>query len=334
MKILERSGDDPGPGYYPVPDRHHRHTVERRWDGEVWTGEVRPAPDGTDLPKYRRRPFHFLHDPGWKLLLVFVVSLGIASALWATDRDADWVHGIQIPMPLFSLVSTVAVMTALVLFLSRRVGFDRIPAGTRRAILKWGIASGVAGVAFALVVEYGVPAIFGDGPRDGNWAAIAGPAEETGKVLLPVVLWLKGRFRLPREGYFLVVVSACAFGVAESCEYAFNPDHWIPSRGFLEVMHPLLTGFIAAVAWQAAWRRDSIFTGAAFGAWAIAMFMHSLNDFIVLDGPDIKALGAISMVTVLVMYLLQKHSARQLVPPDRVAEVSTRWRPAAPASRA
>jgi len=188
----------------------------------------------------------------------------------------------------------------------------------------------VVGLAFALVVEYGVPAIFGDGPKDGNWAAIAGPAEETGKVILPVILWIKGRFRLPREGYLLVIISACTFGVAESCEYAFNPDHWIPSRGVLEIMHPLLTGFIATVAWQVAWKRDSIFTGAAIGAWVVAMFMHSLNDFIVLDGPDIKALGSISMITVLVMYLLQKHSGRQLVPPDRVGQVSPRWRPAAP----
>jgi len=329
MEILERSGTDPAPGFYPVPNHHHKHVVEREWDGQVWTDQVRAAPEGTTLPKYKRHLFHFLRNPGWKLFLIFVISLGIASALWATDRHAHWVHGIQIPMPLFSLISTVAVMTALVLFLSRRVGFDRIPAETRRSILIWGIASGVVGLAFALVVEYGVPAIFGDGPKDGNWAAIAGPAEETGKVILPVILWVTGRFRLPREGYLLVIVSACVFGVAESCEYAFNPDHWIPSRGFLEVMHPLLTGFIAAVAWQVAWRRDSIFTGAAFGAWAIAMFMHSLNDFIVLDGPDIKALGSISMITVLVMYLLQKHSARQLVPPDLVGRVSKHWRPAA-----
>ena len=330
MEIFERSGADPAPGFYPVPDHHHKHVVERNWDGEVWTNEVREAPEGTTLPGYKRHAFHFLRNPGWKLFLIFVVSLGIASALWATDRHADWVHGIQIPMPLFSLIATIAVMTSLVLFLSRRVGFDRIPADTRRAILKWGIASGVVGLAFALVIEYGVPAIFGDGPQDGNWAAIAGPAEETGKVMLPVILWITGRFRVPREGYLLVIISACTFGVAESCEYAFNPDHWIPSRAALEIMHPLLTGFIATVAWQVAWKGETIFTRAAIGAWVVAMFMHSLNDFIVLDGPDIKALGSISMITVLVMYLLQKHSGRQLVPPDRVGQVSPRWRPAAP----
>jgi len=329
MDILEKSGADPASGFYPVSG-HHKKPVEREWDGQVWLDEVRPAPEGTSLPRYKRHLFHFLRNPGWKLFGIFAISLGIASALWATDRDAHWVHGIQIPLPLFSLISTIAVMAALVLFLSRRVGFDRIAPDTRRSILGWGIASGVVGIAFALAIEIGVPAIFGEKPKDGAWPAIAGPAEETGKVLLPVILWLKGRFRLPREGYLLVVISASAFGVAESCEYAFNPDHWQPSRGFLEVMHPLLTGFIAAVAWQVAWKRGSIFTGAAIGAWAIAMFMHGLNDFIVLDGPDIKALGSISLITVLVMYLLQKHSARQLVPPDRVGEVSPRWRPVAP----
>jgi hypothetical protein len=44
----------------------------------------------------------------------------------------------------------------------------------------------------------------------------------------------------------------------------------------------------------------------------------------------VKVVSGISLVVAVVMYLLQKHSARQLVPPDKVAGVSPRWRPAAP----
>lgn len=320
----------PAPGYYPVPDHHHKHVVDRHWDGEIWTGEAKPAAEGTKLPKHKRHFFHFLRNPGWKLLLVYLVATLIAGALWETDKDAKWVHGIQLLTPVFAFIATAAVMTGLYIFLNRRIGFDRIAVETRKSIFKWGVFSAVVGFAFAFGVEIGLPKLVGSDPQDGAWGLLAGPAEETGKVLIPVILWFKGRFRLPREGYLLVLISAMIFGVAEGTEYALNPEHWQITRSPFEIMHPMFTGFIAAVAWQAAWKRDSWFTWAAAGAWLLAVFMHSINDFIVLEHLDFTGSDMISIVAVVVMYLFQKHSARQLVPPDKVGEVSNRWRPAAP----
>ncbi len=99
-------------------------------------------------------------------------------------------------------------------------------------------------------------------------------------------------------------------------------------------MHPLLTGFVAAVAWQAAWHRETIISKSAIGAWVLAMAAHSTNDVLVLskdlDGSIAKLTSFITIVTVIVMYLLQRHSARQLTPPDLVAPNPPRWRPAAP----
>ncbi|MDQ2621789.1 MAG: PrsW family intramembrane metalloprotease [Actinomycetota bacterium] len=322
----------PAAGHYPVPDHHGKHVVERTWDGDVWIDEIRPAPPGTRLAKHKRHMFGFLRNPGWKLLLLVIIATAAASALWATDRDTAWVHGIQILMPPLSLLATATIMLALLVFLNRRVGFDRVNPETRRMIVKWGVLSAVAGFAFALAVEIGVPKIFGQDMRDEKaWSLLAGPAEETGKLLIPVILWVKGRFRLPREGYLLVLVSACVFGTLESTEYALNPEHWEPSRVVLELMHPMFTGFIAAVAWRVAWGRESWFTGAAIGAWCVAVAVHSINDFIVLDGFAEGPLGLISIAAVVVMYLFQKHSARQLVPPDNVGKVSRHWRPRPPA---
>jgi hypothetical protein len=236
-------------------------------------------------------------------------------------------------LPLFSALGTATVMLALVLFLGRRVGFDRIDPETRTRIIRWGIAAAVVGFAFALLVELGLPALLGSNAKDRGWSALAGPAEETGKLLLPILLWTRGSFRTPREGYLLVLVSACMFGVMESFEYGLNPDHWQVQRPLMEILHPLLTGFAAAVIWTVAWRRHRLFTGAAIGAWVIAMLAHSTNDLIVLDGPHRHAsnvLGFITIAVVVVMYLLQKHSARAMVPPDNVGSVSPHWRPAAP----
>jgi hypothetical protein len=320
----------PAPGRYPVPDHHHKQVVERAWDGDVWLPDFSPAPAGTRLPRYRRHLLGFLRGQGWKLTLALSLCLGIAAALWASDRHASVVGGVQILLPLFSLAATATVMLALLYFLGRRVGFDRIAPARRREIVRWGIASAVIGFALAFGIEVGLPQLFGSSVKDNGWSVLAGPAEETGKLLVPVILWTRGRFRLPREGYLLVLVSACAFGVFEGFEYAFGPDNWQPARPLLEILHPVLTGFVAAVAWQAAWKGRTIFTGAALGAWVLAMAAHSTNDFVVLDKSAVKALSGITVAVVILMYLLQKHSARQLVPPDKVGEVSPRWRPAAP----
>jgi hypothetical protein len=321
----------PAPGRYPVPShRHHKRVVERAWDGDVWLAEAGPAPEGTKLPHYKRHVFAFLRGQGWKLTLCLVLCLGIASALWASDRHAHIVSGIQILLPVFAIGATVTVMAAILYFFNRRIGFDRIAPARRKEILRWGIFSGVVACALAYGIEAGVPLLFGDSIKEHGWGALAGPAEETAKLLVPVILWTRGRFRLPREGYLLVLVCACTFGIVEAFEYAFGPDNFQTTRPLLEALHPMITGVVAAIAWQAAWRGKTIFTGAAVGAWVLAMLAHSTNDFIVLDGSKLKALSGISMFVLVGMYLLQKHSARQMVPPDKVGEVSPRWRPVAP----
>jgi hypothetical protein len=320
----------PGPGRYPVPDHHHKHVVERVWDGDVWTADFAPAAAGTRLPHYRRHLLGFLRGSGWKLALSLVLCLGIASALWAHDRHASTVSGIQLLLPIFSLAGAATTMLALLYFLNRRVGFDRIAPARRREIVKWGIVSAVIGFALAFGIEVAIPLLVGSNLKDAGWGGLAGPAEESGKLLVPVILWIYGRYRLPREGYLLVLVSACAFGVIEGFEYALGPDNWQANRPVMEILHPVITGFVGAVAWQAAWKGRTIFTGAAIGAWVIAMLAHSTNDLLVLDKSAVKATSSITAVVLVVMYLLQKHSARQLVPPDKVGEVSPRWRPAAP----
>lgn len=324
---------DSGPGYYAVPD-HHGRVVERRWDGDVWTDEVRPAPEGVTLAHYKRHLFGFLENPGWKLLIVFLVSLAVAAVLWGQDTENKIVSGVQIPLPLFAFIATLTTMVALLIFIGRRVRFDRIVAGDRKRILKWGVFSGVVGVGVALGVEFVVPKIFGESIKDDHgWALIAGPAEETGKILVPVILWIKGYFRKPIEGYLLVLISACTFGIIEGTEYGFQPVEYQTTRPPFEIMHPLFTGFIAAVGWQVAWRRRQILTWALAGAWLVAVLVHSVNDIFAIDEElaDIsRATAYVTIVAVLVMYLLQKHSARQLVPPENVEKVSPRWRPLAP----
>jgi hypothetical protein len=319
----------PAAGYYPVPTRaRHGDVAEREWDGDAWRDATRPAPEGTSLPGYRRHFFGFLRGSGWKLLLLFLVSTGIASALWRIDPDRGSISGGQLALPLFALLGAVAVMLALIALFDHRIRFAQI--ADRRAIVTWGIVAGVVGVGVALLLELGLPKLVGSDPDAAGWPALAGPAEEGGKLLVPILLWFSGRFRNPRQGLLLVLVSGATFGIIESTEYAFSPDKWEPARPFAEVMHPLFAGFTASVAWRHAWGRASWFTLAGVGAWLLAMAMHSVNDLCALDLRDVKATGAVTPLIILTAYLLLKHSSRQLVPPDMVGKVSRRWRPIPP----
>jgi hypothetical protein len=99
----------------------------------------------------------------------------------------------------------------------------------------------------------------------------------------------------------------------------------------MEVLHVLLTGFVAAVAWRAAWRTSSWFTGVGVGALVLAMALHSANDAAVLDPHGPPVFGMVTLVVVGVLYVLVKRNARQLVPPDNLDAVSPGWRPVAPA---
>jgi hypothetical protein len=303
--------------------------VERRWDGEVWNDWTRPAAEGTTLPAHHRRPFAFLHRPGWILLALYAVTTVSCMALVARDPHATRPSGIVWLLPVLGFVSAATVMTAVVLYFQRRLRFDQV--GERATIAAWGVVSGVVGIGVALLGEVVLPRALGSNADDHAWVWIAGPAEETGKLLVPVVLWTVGRFRLPRQGFLLVVCSAATFGVIEAARYGLSPDQFTWSRGGGEVLHVALTGFVAAVAWQAAWKTSRWFTAAGIGAVAVAMFLHSVNDVLVLDKDAPSVASYITIVVLATLYVAIKHSARQMVPPDNVGVVSPRWRPIAPA---
>lgn len=314
-----------GAAFHPVPDRAG-HVVERLWDGDVWTDDRRPATPEETLPAYRRRVWHFLRTPGWALTLVFLVSTGVCLALVAQDPHATRPSGVTWLLPPLALLASVSMMVGVGVFFDRRLAASRLP--QVRAAVAWGVLSGAVAVGVALLFEVGLPALFhADGDAHG-WSLIAGPAEESAKLAIPVVLWFTGRFRLPRQGFVLVVTSAATFGMLEAARYGLSPDDFQPGRTGGEILHVVFTGFVAAVAWQAAWKGRTWFTAAGMAAVVAAMALHSANDYLVLG--KFGVLSSLATPTaVVVSYLLLKHSARQMVPPDRVATVSPRWRPVA-----
>lgn len=127
-----------------------------------------------------------------------------------------------------------------------------------------------------------------------------------------------------------MLISGITFGIIESGIYGAQPDAFQISRPLGELMHPLLTGIAAAVAWRAAWGRKSWFTLPGILALLYVMFLHSANDGLLGLADKYKFLGLITPILFITLYFSIKPASRQLVPPDNVSNVPPKWRPLAP----
>jgi hypothetical protein len=220
----------------------------------------------------------------------------------------------------------------------------------RRSLTWIGIGSGV--VAFGL--GFGLEVLV---DHTAGWSTtlwLTGPIEEGGKLLVPFILLVVGapRFRLPRVGLYLVLVSGATVGVLEGVEYEARPEFaWAHLemalvRPSAELLHIFVAGFAAAVIWLAAWRRGRAVTGAGIVAFLIAAGIHSFHDGIITffhirphsfnaslaqtlrEAIDRGLSGlALSLVLATFLYLLARHGARELTAPADVAACPPSWRP-------
>lgn len=313
--------------------------LSRDWDGHAWTDTVHSDPSAQELPKWQRHPFAFLTNE-WFETALGGFFIGIAITVVAAVIHQKWLN------PL-GAIGTLCVMLGFVVLMTQRVvGRDVISV---RTLLLWGIIGGVVGFGFGYAVEY----IFADLlhlPSDNAVARLsAGPAEELGKILVPVILFMTGRFRDPRAGFLIVISSGAVFGVIEGIEYVTFADSVVSQAGlhpseqllrwasvfmafmrpFTELMHPVLIGFVAAVAWQAAWKRGHFFTWPAIGAFVLAAAVHSFNDALASMIGGLQLLVAIPLFLIY-YFVFTRRSASQLVPPQAIATNPPGWRPRIP----
>lgn len=321
--------------------------VARSWDGHAWIGDLVADPDAPGLPKWHRRPFAVLgHRLFWLWFGCFLAGIALAVGYGAT-RNIAFLAAAGVIGPGGSLL-------ALAFFLRRRLQLHEVI--SRRAALGWGILAGVVAIVIAWFGEGWWGDLVGPGWRT---MAIAGPAEETGKILVPVVLYLLGRYRDPRAGVALALVSGVVFGWAEGIEYLVQAGHpsfmdadvlagavqhahrepgsWLfhdlPAvamaieRPLVELMHPLYAVFIAAVAWRWAWVKHRFWLP-LLGAWALAALLHSVNDMS--TALKLVALGVFIVITLAAYYLLARPASKELVPPEQLVMNPPAWRPRVP----
>lgn len=307
------------------------------WDSHAWTGVVHDDAGGQPaISPWQRHRMGVLKRL-WFWLLIAGLPLTIVPAYISATRNNVQLAGS------FGFAGYTFTMAAGVLLISGQVR-------TRHLAHLWQVV--VVGLGSGLAASFVAPAIEGrEQASIGLW--LAGPIEETLKLLVPFAFLVFGgvRFRDPRAGLLMVMISGAVFGWTEVYGYLAEAKGYeifvvAVGRSFGEWFHILNTGFAAAVIWLAAWRAGRAWTYAGGVAWVIIMAVHSLNDGItgLLGGtskadlnpdytkwaqawPSVWQNFLMALVTVVVLYYLCRYSARELVPPDAVAGNAPGWRP-------
>jgi hypothetical protein len=331
-----------GPGPTADPAGWYCFSTQARlaeWDGTAWTGSTHGAWTGPWLPG-PPAAFAFLRLAWLRWMAVGQALVILPAVLSGTTGSALWSW--------MSVVGYAAFMTGAVLLVARFLDLDGLEG--RRSLTWIGIGSGVAafGIGFGLEVLSSHLA---------GWSTtlwLTGPIEEGGKLLVPLLLLAFGapRFRVPRIGLYLVLVSGATVGALEGVEYEARPEFpWAHLemallRPSAELLHVFITGFAAAVIWLAAWRSGRILTAAGAVAFLIAAGIHSFHDGIItffnvnprsfnstlaqsLHDALAKGLsgGVFALGIAALCYLLARHGARELTPPGDIVRCPPPWRP-------
>jgi hypothetical protein len=337
VKAVPRSTPH-GAGWYPFGVAG----TSAEWDGQAWTGATHVDPEVPEPPKWHHRPFAFLgHKWFWFMVVGNLLVVGAAFVVMGTKRAfPGW----------FLVVAGMAVfMAGVVYLLDRHQKFGEVEG--QRVLMWCGLGSGLVAVFTASLLESGgLETRIGLPLGFDLW--LAGPVEETCKLAIPFLLLVFGgrMFKDPRGGFMMVMFSGIVFGAVEAAEYIASPKEWLPfmmavERPVGELLHPFLTAFAAAVIWLAAWRAGKAFTWIGAGAWVVAMAIHSLHDgmFSPFEHGDQLTSPAIPTATLaleegveafvfgliwaVIIYLVMRHTSRELVPPDAVATNAPHWRP-------
>lgn len=322
----------PGPGWFP----DGTDGILRAWDGHAWEDRVAQRPQ-IPAPAWRRTPFAFLGQK-WFGIAAAGYLIGLALAITGAAKHIS-------ALAIQAAIGTITVMFGFLMVTWRRLRLaDAIRA---RSMLAWGVVGGVVAYVGSVLVEVGWGRVTGAPMDSVTFMLSSGTAEEAMKLLVPVVLYLCGRHRDPRAGLAVALGSAAMFGIIEGVGFTIDAANVVSKlahpgattmspeiatvvmaveRPFAELMHPIFTGFVAAIAWRAAWKRGKIATGAGVGALIIAIVAHTANDMAVVGIREASLLS--SLVIILGMYFLgYKRACRNLVPPEAVAVDPPGWRP-------
>lgn len=325
----------PAPGWFPDPAS--RVARQRFWDGRAWTGQM--ADGGRASERGSRLRGSFWGSWVWRLLAAVVVLL-VGSVLYQSSGN---IH----VMGLASLLGMAGVCWAFYGFVSRRLALHDV-VGSLTIV---SVVVGTSGAVLLIAANINSWIINGAGITTAT--AWVGVVEEGTKLLVPLLLFVLGRYRDPRAGIALGLASGFGFAITETTQYAYatatasgpnfcgtgtldaTPAAVVQEQIFrvftVSPLHWLWTGIAAAIAWRLWHLYGRRGMWGALGGIALVMVVHSLNDSSATAFCDDPAASTVAVVLrwvlVVVMYVVFRAWARKSVPPQLVGVVGRGWVP-------
>jgi RsiW-degrading membrane proteinase PrsW (M82 family) len=189
-------------------------------------------------------------------------------------------------------------------------GYERkIDRGLHRTIptgsILWAfIAGGMIGIVTAALIEFatlrslGTPQLFG-----------VGFVEETAKLILPIVVFIRRRYESEADGLLFGVASGMGFAALETVGYGFTAflqshgnvgavEQLLLIRGlFSPAGHAAWTGFVCSVLWRERNRAGhAVFNIVILGTFVLAVVLHASWDIV-------SSINELSTAAVIVSYL-------------------------------
>lgn len=325
----------PGAGWFPDPASRERR--RRWWDGRAWTGRLAEGGPAAERGRHFRGRFW----GAWVWFALGAVVILVAGS--AVYEASDVVHVIGVA----SLLAMAGVCWAFYRFVDRQLALDDVIGSLEVA------AVAVATAGATLLIAANINGAIIDGAGISAATATVGVVEEGTKFLVPVALFLLGRYRDPRAGVAIGLASGFGFAIAETTQYAYQtaaasgpafcgtgtleatPSNVVLAQSLriftVSPLHWLWTGIAVAIAWRLWHLHGRRGTLGAVGGLVMVMVIHSLNDSSATAFCDDPALGALAgllrYVLLVVMYLVFKAWARKSTPPQLIGRVSRGWTP-------
>lgn len=215
----------------------------------------------------------------WFLVLISgLVLFAVSDVALSSTSNPNYV-------PIVLLLGAFLVPATFVVYIYQRAPAGEIPLGSVLITFLWG---GALGVAVAGFLEFATLRQLGSAQLLG-----VGLIEESAKLIIPVAIFLRGRYRHEADGLLFGVAAGMGFAALETMGYGFT--NFVQSQGDVNTLnqtliirgllspsgHAAWTGIVCAVLWRQREKAGhGVINWTVVGAFSLAILLHASWDIL------------------------------------------------------
>jgi len=236
-------------------------------------------------------------------------------------------------LPTVILIGAFLVPVTFVAYTYQKAPIGEIPLPAVTITFLWG---GVLGTILAGILEYQTL-------RQAQWFSLLGVGfiEEAAKLVVPVIIFIMGRYRHEADGLLFGITAGMGFAALETMGYGFV--NFIQSQGDLGILHQTLlvrglmspanhaawTGIVCAALWRQREKTGRpVVNLPVLGAFLLAVILHAAwdtfgsisrvfgNHYAYVDIIGLAIIGGISLCLLIIRLVKAPHRSRPAVVPE------------------